>query len=49
LLSHYLNEAGVVHEVTEHAGNHGGRSRERYQLTLRWLSRVLTPSPTRGR
>ena len=33
LLSHYLRQAGVTHEVTEHAGNHGGR----YQLTLQWL------------
>ena len=27
LLSHYLSQAGIAHESSEHAGNHGGRSR----------------------
>jgi hypothetical protein len=48
LLSHYLGEAGIAHEATEHTGNHGGRSRERYQLTLQWLSRVLAPGTADG-
>lgn len=43
LLSHRLGEAGIAHDATEHTGNHGGRSRERYQLTLQWLSRALAP------
>ena len=41
LLSHYLTRAGIAHEHTENAGNHGGRARERYQVALEWLSRVL--------
>lgn len=41
LLSHYLGEAGIVHEASEHAGNHGSRSRERYQVSLQWLATVL--------
>jgi hypothetical protein len=48
LLSHHLHQAGVAHEVTEHAGNHGGRSRERYQLTLQWLAGALAAEPARG-
>jgi S-formylglutathione hydrolase FrmB len=41
LLSHRLRGAGIVHEVTENAGNHGGRSRERVQVALEWMARVL--------
>jgi hypothetical protein len=41
LLSHYLTEAGIPHLATENEGNHGGRSRERIQLALQWLSGVL--------
>jgi hypothetical protein len=38
LLSHYLTEAGVIHEHRENPGNHGGRFAERYQVALEWLS-----------
>jgi enterochelin esterase family protein len=41
LLSHKLHEAGIAHEARENTGNHGGRARERYQVALEWLSRVL--------
>ena len=41
LLSHRLREAGIEHKVTENPGNHGGRANERYQLALKWLSRIL--------
>jgi S-formylglutathione hydrolase FrmB len=41
LLGHYLNEAGIAHESSENAGNHGGRSRERLQVALAWLAQVL--------
>jgi hypothetical protein len=41
LLSHRLREAGISHESTEHAGSHGGRSKERLQIALEWLSQVL--------
>jgi enterochelin esterase family protein len=41
LLSHHLNAAGIEHEHRENSGNHGGRSRERYQVALSWLSQVL--------
>ncbi len=41
LLSHHLREAGIGHEVTENTGNHGGRSRERFQVALQWLAQVL--------
>ncbi len=44
LLSHYLREANIAHESTENAGNHGGRSRERYQVALQWLDGVLVRS-----
>lgn len=29
LLSHHLTTAGIAHEATENAGNHGGRWPER--------------------
>ena len=41
LLSHYLTQARVPHEVTEHAGSHAGRARERFQVALQWMSKVL--------
>ena len=41
LLSHQLREAGICHESYEHSGNHGGRSRERYQVALQWMAQVL--------
>ncbi len=41
LLSHKLAAAGIAHESTENAGNHGGRTRERYQVALQWLAGVL--------
>lgn len=41
LLSHHLHDAGIAHDATEHAGTHGGRSKERFQIALQWLSRVL--------
>jgi hypothetical protein len=41
LLSHYLTQAGIAHELTENPGNHGGRANERYQVALEWLSDVL--------
>jgi S-formylglutathione hydrolase FrmB len=41
LLSHYLTEAGIAHEHRENSGNHGGRARERFQVSLEWLSQVL--------
>jgi len=41
LLSHYLNQAGIVHEHRENPGNHGGRHPERYQVALEWLSSTL--------
>jgi enterochelin esterase family protein len=41
LLSHALDEAGIAHELREHSGDHTGRSRERYQVALEWLSHVL--------
>jgi enterochelin esterase-like enzyme len=41
LLSHYLTGAGIPHEHRENPGNHGGRSRERFQVALEWLSGVL--------
>lgn len=41
LLSHQLSEHGVAHQATENPGNHGGRSRERYQLALQWMAGVL--------
>ena len=41
LLSHYLGRAGIAHEAREHTGSHGGRSRERYQVTLQWMARAL--------
>jgi len=44
LLSHRLREAGIAHEASENTGSHGGRSRERYQLTLEWLAQVLERS-----
>ena len=47
LLSHHLIGAGVAHEATENAGNHGGRSRERLQVALAWLAGVLEFDPVR--
>jgi S-formylglutathione hydrolase FrmB len=44
LLSHHLGGAGITHEATENEGDHGGRSRERVQVGLRWLSRILSRS-----
>ncbi len=44
LISHYLTEAGIAHQRTENAGNHGGRSDERCQLALEWMSTVLEMS-----
>ncbi len=41
LLSHHLSQAGIAHVANEHSGSHSGRSRERYQVTLRWLAQVL--------
>lgn len=41
LLSHHLRESGIVHEYTENTGNHGGRARERLQVALQWLAKVL--------
>ncbi len=41
LLSHHLHQAGIAHDHRENAGNHGGRSYERYQVALEWLSHVL--------
>jgi S-formylglutathione hydrolase FrmB len=41
LLSHYLTEAGISHEHRENPGNHGGRARERFQVSLEWLAQVL--------
>ena len=41
LLSHHLTTAGIAHEATENAGNHGGRADERYQIALQWMSEVL--------
>lgn len=41
LLSHYLSGAAIAHETAEHAGNHGSRLPERYQVALQWLSQVL--------
>ncbi len=41
LLSHRLGRAGINHQVNENTGNHGGRSRERFQVALLWLSQVL--------
>jgi S-formylglutathione hydrolase FrmB len=41
LLSHHLDQAGIAHLATENSGNHSGRSRERYQVALRWMSQVL--------
>jgi S-formylglutathione hydrolase FrmB len=46
LLSHHLNEAGIGHEHTENPGNHGGRSDERQQIALQWLSHVLDSDVT---
>ena len=46
LLHHYLTEAGIAHEHRENPGNHGGRAPERYQMALRWLSRVLDRDAT---
>jgi enterochelin esterase family protein len=48
LLSHYLAEAGIPHEYREHAGNHGGRSRESLQVALQWLGDVLARGPDKG-
>jgi len=45
LLSHYLTAAGIRHEHRENPGNHGGRSRERWQVALEWLGQVLDPKP----
>lgn len=47
LLSHYLEEAGIAHQSTENAGNHGGRSRERMQMALQWLAGVLVTGADR--
>jgi enterochelin esterase family protein len=44
LLSHHLSQAGIAHEVTENTGSHGGRARERYQVTLQWMAQVLARS-----
>jgi enterochelin esterase family protein len=44
LLSHRLREAGVAHEATENTGNHGGRTRERFQVALQWLAQALVSS-----
>jgi enterochelin esterase family protein len=41
LLSHYLHEAGIAHDARENTGDHGGRARERYQISLEWLASVL--------
>ena len=41
ILSHHLRQVGIAHLATEHSGNHSGRARERYQVTLQWLSRIL--------
>lgn len=41
LLSSRLSEAGIAHEHRENAGNHGGRSRESWQIALQWMSGVL--------
>jgi hypothetical protein len=47
LLSHYLTEAGIVHEHRENPGNHGGRFAERYQVALQWLSKTLNTQEDR--
>jgi hypothetical protein len=44
LLSHHLSRAGIAHEATENTGSHGGRARERYQVTLQWMAQVLARS-----
>jgi len=44
LLSHHLTGASITHEATENEGDHGGISRERVQVGLRWLSRILSRS-----
>ncbi len=44
LLSRHLQTAGIPHESVEHAGTHGGRSRERFQFALQWLSQVVESS-----
>jgi hypothetical protein len=41
LLSHHPNEAGIADEHRENPGNHGGRTNERLQMALQWLSQVL--------
>jgi len=41
VLSHQLREAGIAHRATENPGNHGGRRNERFQVALKWMSRVL--------
>jgi enterochelin esterase family protein len=45
LLSHYLTEAGIPHDNRENPGNHGGRARERFQVSLEWLAQVLELEP----
>jgi S-formylglutathione hydrolase FrmB len=45
LLSHHLHQAGITHETRENPGNHGGRSRESYQMALQWLSEILQREP----
>ena len=41
ILSHHLRDEDIDHDVREHAGNHGGRSRESMQHALAWLGEVL--------
>jgi S-formylglutathione hydrolase FrmB len=41
ILSRHLADAGIAHTASENAGSHGGRSRERVQVALEWLSGVL--------
>ena len=41
ILSAQLQRAGIGHEARENFGNHGGRSRERIQDALVWMSGIL--------
>lgn len=41
LLSHRLRSAGIAHDVNENEGSHSGRSRERVQVSLRWMAGIL--------
>lgn len=48
-VSHALRDAGITHSFLENAGDHGGRTSERFQVALEWLATVLVHEAGAGR